>query len=230
MSAVFVIVDFTSFWMHAMGAGGGADVDLVAEKHEGFPVLRGRHVRGVLREASRRVEAWSTTWETSARIWDKAPQEIDLTQLLFGTRTETEGGRSIPGCLDIRDFHIPENAMSSSADSLADPSLAHLYFSRIAATAIDPRSGAAKDKTLRAMEVGVPLPVGGWITWAPQERRVQSPQDAEIVAAAAAGEPAIWRKHLERCLIEARAFGANRTRGYGRGRFDAATHVLEVRP
>jgi hypothetical protein len=228
MSPVFVVIEFTTFWMHSTGAGGGVDVDLVADRDsDGFPVLRGRHVRGVLREASRRVEMWSSKWGASTRIWDSAAKGAALTDLLFGTRTQLDGIESTPGCLDIRDFHIPENAKSSTGGTSIDRELAPMFFRRIAATAIDPRGGAAKDKTLRAIEAGAPCPVGGWIAWSPHERLVQKPDDEAIVQAAATGTPAIWRRHLERCLVEARSFGANRARGYGRTRFAVDLHMIE---
>jgi hypothetical protein len=226
MSSIFVIVDFATFWIHATGAGGGADVDVLADRDaDGFPILRGRHARGVLREASRRIDGWSAGWESADRLWDSNAAGVALTDLLFGTRTQAVGVDSVPGCLDIRDFHLPQSAKSTGA--APDPALAPFYFRRIAATAIEQHRGTARNKTLRAVEAGVPCPLGGWISFAERERLVQRPRDEPLIAMARSGTPPLWQRHVQLCLTEARSFGANRTRGYGRTRFDPAAQVFQ---
>lgn len=203
MTDLFVILDFDTYWQHGTGALGEGDVDLSADRdRHGLPILRGRHVQGILRAASIRLDQWH-------------PAPIGpLTDILFGSRNKAEPGPSKPGCLNVSDFCLPEH-LSAHKTAL---------FRRLASTRINELTGTAMDQSLRAVEVAAPVPLGGTIRWIPERRLVLCPEEASDINAAHDH----WIAHLTRCLIDARAFGAKRTRGFGRTRFDPNKHLIEL--
>lgn len=203
MTDLFVILDFETYWQHGTGALGEGDVDLMADRDvHGLPVLRGRHVQGILRDASIRLEAW------------RSPPIQNMTDILFGTSNKSPTGPSKPGCLDISDFRLPESLSFQKA----------ALFYRLASTRIDQSTGTAMDQSLRAVEVAAPCPLGGMIRWTPQRRLVLCPDEASMVEDARD----YWITHLTDCLIEARAFGSKRTRGFGRTLFDPQRHLIRL--
>ena len=130
-------IEISSYWCHATGRSGGADCDLVTDRDDdGLPVLRGRHVRGLLREACRLAEAL------------EYPDAIDCSEL-FGGR----GADSRPGLIAIGDARLPLAVAQGVAASAARK---EALFRRLAATAIEPATGIAKSSSLRSIEVAIP--------------------------------------------------------------------------
>lgn len=179
-------VAIDSYWHPGSAHGKGAHLDAVTHRNShGLPTLPGRTLKGLLRDAVRRADAFG--W------YGPGP---DRTALLFGSADDKGDGASLPGLLRISD------ATLSDADSHHLKSnqqlIAGLYRSHFS-TAIDHNSGSAKDKSLRGIELVVPLTLHATLT--------------TIQDHAPTSE---WVETLRTALPLIRAVGAHRARGLGR--------------
>ena len=181
--------DIRAYWHAGTGRGKGALVDSVAHKDEhGLPVLPGRTVKGLVRDAVYRLQQWNHL-------------PGDTTGLLFGTigiENDVPRSDTQPGVLAFSDAELPEAVRHWLAPRAREEHRAHLY-REIHSTAIDPATGAAKDGSLRGIEVTVPLTLESSVTLLPMGK-----------------PPENWRQILEQALPLIQAVGASRTRGLGR--------------
>ena len=197
---ISLTLDIRSYWLHARGEGGGADFDLVMERdNDGLPVLRGRHLAGLLRLALERAVAWR--WLTDEYI------ALDVPGLLMGSR-----GEGAPGCLDIRSARI---ARPLHDRLTADKALREACFQRLSTTAIDGRLGVAKEKHLRSIEAALPLPLVFSVGFDPFDRMAWAggnEVDTRHVTIAAS----TWHDWIRTAWPALDEVGAKRTRGFGR--------------
>lgn len=178
------------FWHPGTGRAMGAAVDAAAYRDpDGLPALPGRHLKGLLRNACERAAAWG--WPG----FDDA-----LVAALFGDRPETVAAGQIPrpGCLRVGDARLPE-ALRATLAAPESRALRQALFRVLLSTAIDPETGTADDRTLRGVEVVVPLDLCADLSPLPG---TQPPQD--------------WIARLRQVLPLIPAVGAHRTRGLGR--------------
>lgn len=196
MSDLILPIMFSTYWLHAHGEGGGADFDLVMERdRDGFPVLRGRHVAGLLRVALLRAEAWG---------WFPAESTSVASRLLGDI------GDSGPGCLSVSDAKMSDRLR---AELGADQAWA--LFQRIPSTAIDPETGAAQARHLRTLEAALPVPLRATIRFEPGKRRIWASRQPDERDALAEAERDWWSWIA--CAWPAfDEAGAKRTRGFGR--------------
>jgi len=196
MSELILPITFSAFWLHAHGEGGGADFDLVMERdREGFPVLRARHVAGLLRVALLRAEAWE--WFPAA--------STGIASILLG-----DLGDNGPGCLSVSDARL-----SDGLQEALGPDRTWALFQRIPSTAIDPKTGAAKPKHLRAVEAALPVPLRARIQFEPGRRRIWAGGRPDEHAVLAKAEQH-WRSWIACAWPAFDEAGAKRTRGFGR--------------
>lgn len=191
MTAQHLIVDIRSYWHPGGGRGRGMVLDAAAHRaSDGLPALPGRHLKGLLREALEMAQHWQ---------W---PGYEGLSARLFGARSGdpgAEGGVPAPGCLRVSDARLP----SALADYLRGPPGSGLVpglFRALYATAVEHESGSARDKSLRGIEVIVPMQVVARIE--PIPGREAPPGD--------------WPQRLGKVLPLVPAVGAHRSRGLGR--------------
>lgn len=192
----------STYWLHAHGEGGGADFDLVMERDaDGLPVLRGKHVAGLLRLAIQRAQAW--------RWLDPDGESVDLASLLMG-----DHGDGAPGCLVVSDACVSQGLRAALADG-AEGRLLDGLFERLPSTAIEESTGVAKPKHLRTVECAVPVALYARIDFEPDKRKAW--------AAGHSGETALinhagknWPKWVEAAWPALDEVGARRTRGFGR--------------
>ena len=187
-----LIVDIQGYWHAGGGRGAGAVVDAVVHRDSrGLPVLPGRHLKGLLRDALERAEAWE--WEGFEGLADA----------LFGQASETATGEAPPrpGSLRVGDAGLPEELASWLGGTEQGRALREELFQAIYATAVDPVSGTALDHSLRGMEVAIPLKLEAVVSEVPGRQ----PPDG-------------WRERLREALHLVDAVGAHRTRGLGRAR------------
>jgi len=187
MSAATLHIDIRHYWHAGGGRGAGAVLDAVVHRDpNGLPLLPGRHLKGLLRDALARAEAWEWGGFTPG-----------IAEQLFG-RPADERQPSEPGALRVTDATLPGELAAWLASESGRGSLPHLFRS-LYATAIDHDSGTARDKSLRGIEVTVPLTLSARIEPVPGR---EPPE----------GWPALLASVLP--LID--AVGAHRSRGLGR--------------
>ncbi|RMG29611.1 MAG: hypothetical protein D6721_05670 [Gammaproteobacteria bacterium] len=194
MNAACLEIELLGYWHAGGGRGAGAVLDAVVHRDpNGLPVLPGRHLKGLLRDALARAEAWD---------WPGVP--TGSTETLFGAPAREGKGKehppapSSPGCLRVSDATLPDELAHWLAGSGGKGSLPHLFRS-LYATAIDHETGTARDRSLRGIEVVVPLTLFSRITPVPDR---EPPPD--------------WQDRIRAVLPLIDAVGAHRTRGLGR--------------
>jgi len=137
-------VDIRAYWHAGGGRGAGAVLDAVVYRDaDGLPVLPGRHLKGLLRDAVARAASWD--WDGYA----------GLAERLFGRPAETRRA-SEPGCLRLSDARLPDGVVAWLRSNEGKAHRAAL-FRALDATAIDADTGTADGHSLRGIEVTVPL-------------------------------------------------------------------------
>lgn len=187
--------EILSHWHVGSGRGRGGDVDaLVIKDEHGLPHLPGRAVKGLLREGLQIAEDAQVVPGGRTNEWCGKP----------APRGRPDG--SEPGLLSFSDARLP----AAEQEWLASPAgqkVRDSLYDRFASTALDAH-GMAKDKTLRAIELCVPITV---------EAAVHGPADKP------------WLDDLQKAATFIRGLGAHRHRGLGRCRVTVRP-VKEVAP
>jgi hypothetical protein len=167
-------IEVATYWHAGTGRGVSLQVDsLVRRDRRGLPILPGRTVKGLLRDAVRLagVLGWV---------------ELNVEERLFGSATS-------PGEILISPARLPR----PTADLIAANELFRAaLFETIFSTAIDAGSGTATPKSLRSIEVAVPL--------------------ALDVALVGPDPSSGWLDPVRSSLPLLRAVGSHRNRGLGR--------------
>lgn len=180
-------IEIRSYWHAGGGVGSGAVSDALVQRDSGgLPVLPGRHLKGLLREA---VDA--------AGVW-QWPGYEGLAATLFGERDEETGTVPAAGALRVTDATLPSETAAWLSGTEDGRALCPGLFRTLHTTAIDPESGTALDQSLHGSEVSVPLTL---------EARI-APVTGET--------PTDWGERLKEVLPLIRAVGAQRQRGLGR--------------
>ncbi|HOX46070.1 MAG TPA: RAMP superfamily CRISPR-associated protein [Myxococcota bacterium] len=195
-------IELAGFWHAGSGRGEGLGADLLVTRTAGgLPYLPGRTLKGLLREAVR--EACELEVLSAGRV-----------ETLFGGRAEHAAEEAagkgegrfqvVAGTLRVSDARLGEDPEARqaweawAADEENRPTRDQL--TRIlASTAIDEK-GLARDKTLRCMEVAVPMRLF-----------------AIVEGEEGAGD---WRADLKAALPLLRGLGHKRSRGFGRCRVE----------
>jgi CRISPR/Cas system CSM-associated protein Csm3 (group 7 of RAMP superfamily) len=185
-----------TYWRAGTGRGGVALLDEMVHKDAyGLPSLPGRTVKGLLRDAVFRAEEWGQIPQGSTINWFGG-NALENGQL--ESRLEIK-----PGALAVSDALLDDAVRKYLIYLLKDKSrqskgksLRQGFFHQIYATAIE--NGSAKDKSLRGMEVTIPLTLTAKL-------HVLQPLNDEH-----------WVNDLKKCLPLIRALGTSRSRGLGR--------------
>ncbi|WP_295888514.1 RAMP superfamily CRISPR-associated protein [uncultured Thiohalocapsa sp.] len=187
MSAARLSIDIRGDWHPGTGAASGFHLDARAHVGaDGCPRLPGRTLKGLLRDALWRAEHWG---------WTQVP--AGSTDALFGTKADDEQ-HSTPGLLRVSDATLPEAVRAYLAGDEGAP-LRDGLFREHFSTAIDDSTGVALGRTLRGMQVVVPLTLAAHISEVPGVAPVPD-----------------WPDRLAGVLPLVNAVGASRTRGFGR--------------
>lgn len=182
--AARIVIAFRAFWTSGTGEGSGRQSDTRCHRdRRGLPALPMSQVKGTLRETAEGLAKAGVPGITAARVLQ-----------LFG-------GRSEPG-----DTQEPEPAALNIGEDaiIADDVAAHLsahkevLFHRVASTALN-EDGVARDRTLRTIEVAVPVVLIGRIQWS-----AATPPDFD------------WIDCLDSICAATLAFGKAKRDGYGR--------------
>ena len=153
----------------------------------GLPEIPGRTLKGLWRDAVWRAEQWGHVPAGSTKKWfgsDSRNLESDpRIEVADNDDEQPDRHQSDPGMLVIDNAVMDpqirawlqqassskDHATQSEAFGAVQELYRHLY-----ATAIDPQTGAAKDKTLRGMEVVVPLRLTAPISMRPGTPNVRA--------------------------------------------------------
>lgn len=199
-------IDIQSYWHPGTGRGQGSDVDAVTHRNAvGLPVLPGRTLKGILRDA---VSRWEQLTGTPAQ------GEKTLTEQLFGSAadadTEAESNTTghadsikHPGLLRVSDAVLAEDVtyhlLKSAETNQGKDSLIPGLYRSLHVTSVEHASGTAKNQSLRGIEVVIPLTLYATIDEVPNAAPVHN-----------------WGGQLQAALSLIQAVGAHRTRGLGR--------------
>lgn len=197
-----LVIDIKSYWHPGTGRGLGTQLDAVTHRSSrGLPELPGRTVKGLLRDAVNRYRLFGGYNGVASTY------SVAVVDQLFGPYGE-EGTETWPGLLRVADATLP----AEEADYLTEdrnrallegryPLSAGLYRSHFS-TRIDHETGTAAEKTLRGIELVVPLKLRAQITTVPTARYSEL-EDR-------------WPELLRQALSLVRSVGAHRSRGLGR--------------
>lgn len=195
--------DIHSYWRAGTGRGGGALLDEVVHKDAyDLPCIPGRSVKGLLRNAVYCAEKWGLLNDSGGD-----PKNTALTQSWFGTKGDHL--KNSPGILgfsdavlepDLLDYLLLLREETNGLELFQE--YVRYFYHYIHATAIDANTGSAKDKSLRAMEVTIPLTLTAQLhILQPEQLNTKTPK---------------WCEILTRCLPLIRGLGTSRNRGLGR--------------
>lgn len=200
MKTIHLSFAFDSYWQAASGRGNDELLDsTVARGAGGLPVLPGRTIKGLLREAYRRAVACGALqhdreielFGSEVAGADQASlNDADQAKALDEGRFRTKAGALAFGTATLPQAWIDWASTDPSARAVVDE-----LFTQVSSTAINERDGVALDHTLRVVEVAVPMTLTA---------AVDGPDDAD------------WVEQLRDVAPLLRALGARRNRGYGR--------------
>lgn len=184
-----LVIDIRSFWHAGGGRDAGSVLDAVVHRDKvGLPVLPGRHLKGLLRDACQRAEAWG---------WNGFNE--GTTASLFGDKTENpDVPHPQPGGLRFSDGTLP-TALADWLSTDDGQALLPGLFTGIYSTAIDQKTKIAKDHSLRGIEVTVPLQL-----------------ESKIFPIPGKTLPPEWEEKIDQLLPLIDAVGGQRSRGLGR--------------
>jgi hypothetical protein len=173
-------IEILSYWHAGTGHGQGAAYDALTRKDShNLPYLPGRTVKGLLREGLQIAEDFGEVAEAS------------VAKLFGRPAREGEPDGSEPGVLSFSNACLPEDlcAWARSTQGTAET-----LYRPLASTELD-ASGQARDKSLRCVEVCVPVTLAA---------TVSGPDDTS------------WIEVLKQGARFMRGLGSHRSRGLGR--------------
>lgn len=182
-------IEFLSDWHVGSGLSAGAQSDAQVLKDDKMqPYIPGKTIKGLLKDA---------LMEVPEKFVDR-----ELINQLFGYEVKDNNGKVIEtrsGILRFSNAELPETERSEIIPDLAE----HLYRFQTSTTITD--KGIAKPKSLRTMEVCLPVILEGSIICIDEGSMRDLKSDE--------------RDLLEKVFKWLRRLGVNRNRGMGRCRF-----------
>lgn len=178
-------IDIQSYWHSGTGSGRGSDVDATVYRDaDGLPRLPGKSLKGILRNA---FSCWESLTQT-----DSAKHLADK---LFGAGADD--GDTWFGLIRVSDAVL---AGDVCYHLLHNKELVAGLYCTLHATAIEHDTGTAVNKSLRGIEVVIPLTLYATLDEIPSALH-KTPN---------------WHELIEPSLSLIQAVGAHRSRGLGR--------------
>lgn len=138
-----IVFDILDYWHAGAGHGAGRFLDAsVKRTPAGLPVLPGRTVKGLLRDALRQCEEFGHLKEGT-------------TKDLFGSEIGTDRFETEAGTLQFGNAELPDG-WEEYAQTEEGQKILSGFFDDLASTAID-EDGQAEEGSLRRIEVAIPL-------------------------------------------------------------------------
>ncbi len=178
-------IDIHSYWHPGTGSGRGADVDAIVHRDkDNLPRLPGKSLKGVLRDAVARWEQFT-----------QSASKPSLADQLFGAGADD--GDTWFGLIRVSDAVLAKDICHYLEK---DQSLSTGLYRTMHSTAIDHGTGVATNKSLRGIEVVIPLTLYAALDEVPNAK-YKVPH---------------WHEILKSALPLIQAVGAHRSRGLGR--------------
>ncbi|NCS63300.1 MAG: hypothetical protein CO158_00750 [Piscirickettsiaceae bacterium CG_4_9_14_3_um_filter_43_564] len=193
--------EFLTYWHIGTGRGSGQNLDALVEKDaHGLPYVPGKTIKGLFRDAFYKMDHWQSTQYTDFLFGARTAEDKH-------TRDETTPGRLRFSNLNLieRDYLIQHDNQDDKYEGKLIP---HLFQTQ-ASTAIDEKTGSAKEKSLRMIEVVVPANLEGDIEYLPSIHDKEQPVSLDDLT-----------KLLEQAASLITHIGANKNRGMGRVRLE----------
>lgn len=170
-------ITLLSEWHVNSGLTGGASVDnIMLKDSDKLPYIPGKTIKGLLRDALEEM--------------NKVQEEKFSIEELMGKDKDSTGTES---------FFTNATLSQTERKDLVNNNLQGYLYRNIASTKIEEKTGIAQDKSLRAMEVCMPLTLHGEIHYIKDEKQKNALENA-----------------LENAMKWTRRLGMKRSRGYGR--------------
>jgi len=183
MKKIIYQIEFFSDWHIGSGLAVAGDVDMAVLKDEkGLPYIPGKTLKGLLRHAAETIGQFQSSLVSN-----------DYIERAFGLKTDPQEKKdddkeTIGQCF-FSNAYLSDNVQKNiNSDYL---------YRKIASTKIDEGTGTAKDKSLRKMEVTIPL----------------------VLVAEIAEVNVEWIAHFEKVFKMMKRLGGSRHRGFGRCEF-----------
>lgn len=146
-------IELLNYWHAGSGRGSGYHLDALCERDaDALPILPGRQLKGLLRNALHRAESWGWLAEFTLPPGPLQHHEV----LLFGSASQQlHRNATEPGMLKVDSARLP----AAERCWLADQSQSDLrveLFGELFSTAIN-EQGSARRYSLRGTEVCIPL-------------------------------------------------------------------------
>lgn len=146
---VFIKIEFLSFWHTGSGLSGGVIADAMVHKtKEGFPLIPGKTIKGLLKDSAMVLKETNTGLVSD-----------DFIETIFGSTDHHES--------TVTHFSNSYLSKGLREEILENKNLLPYLFQNIASTAID-EQGQAVDFSLREIEATVPLVLVSKITGFPE--------------------------------------------------------------
>ena len=190
MASIYYKIEFYSYWHAGAGLSAGTYADMIVNKtRDGFPYLPGRTIKGLLREAAENIHTLSGDLVSQSFIND-----------VFGFRTEL-GFVSQEETPAATCFFSNAHLSPALERQLQQDKDQNYLYQVLSSTQLD-ENGVAKDKSLRQLEVSIPLILYATIEDFPEEDGKSN-----------------YREQLGYCMQWVKQLGLNRSRGLGRCKF-----------
>ena len=202
-----LVFDILDYWHAGTGHGEGRYLDAtVVRTPAGLPYIPGRTIKGLLRdvvlqteqfghlEAGTTEEIFGSHLPAAGLSSTQADQDADGAKVITRTGLLRIGSATLGE--DLEQYCL-QQARQSQDSNASEPSLLPGFFDTLARTALDEK-GQARDKSLRRIEVSIPLKLHAQWSCSDPEK------SAWMVAA------------IEKSLPLLRRFGLSRHRGLGR--------------
>ena len=185
-------IDILSYWLAGTGRGssGSYDEKPLVDEH-GIPYIPGKHLKGLLKEGLR---SWESITNTHINANNDAHTQC------FGT--DPDSNETASGALRVSSATF-EPAIYN--DLKENKKRISKLFRELSSTAID-ENGVAKNKSLRTLQVVIPVKLTAKIDWESTSPYANDELKKEI------------KNHLEHATAMLPAIGSKRTRGLGRCR------------
>lgn len=202
-------LDIQSYWHTGNGQGNGYHLDALCERDQDqLPMVPGRQIKGLLRQAVHRAEQWG--WLEKLAL-PEGPMTTHEALLFGSTNQQEERTATLPGLLFVDSALLPDAERQWLAQSDTEATdLREQLFGELYSTAIESDTGSAKRYSLRGTEVCIPLTMIAELSLNTTglESRLIEQQQAYLQSGTG------WQV-LETALPLLDAIGAHRNRGFG---------------